>query len=184
MSTDPATQDRMLKDLNAFVGEWSMQASLSPPVAPASSSVSDSPNRASDSPTGASDSPTGSLGPDAARASFEWILDGRFLLQRAEVPGVPSAPDVFAIIGPDLDGGGYLQHYFDSRGVVRTYAMTVSEGVWRLRRSSPDFSALDFSQRFAGTFDDEGTTIDGRWEISRDGSGWEPDFGLVYTKIA
>jgi hypothetical protein len=170
MSTDQATQDRMFKDLNAFVGEWSMRASFSPPIASASSSATDSPDDSQDL--------------DAARTSFEWILGEQFLLQRAEVPGVPAAPDVFAVIAPDLAGEGYLQHYFDSRGVVRTYAMTVSDRVWRLRRSSPDFSALDFSQRFAGTFDDQGTTIDGRWEISSDGSDWQPDFGLVYTKLA
>jgi hypothetical protein len=42
--------------------------------------------------------------------------------------------------------------------------------------------ALEFAQRFTGAFDADGTTITGRWEISRDGSHWEHDFDLVYTR--
>lgn len=34
-----------------------------------------------------------------------------------------------------------------------------------------------------GTFSDDGQTIDGRWEISSDGSGWKDDFNLTYTKV-
>jgi hypothetical protein len=45
-----------------------------------------------------------------------------------------------------------LQHYFDSRGVARLYEMTFSGGVWNLLRNSSDFTPLEFSQRFSGTF--------------------------------
>jgi|GEM_PF-7098922 hypothetical protein len=54
-----------------------------------------------------------------ARASFAWLPGERCLIQRWEVP-IPEAPDGIAIIGPDPErAGGYLQHYFDSRGVAR-----------------------------------------------------------------
>ena len=46
-----------------------------------------------------------------------------------------------------------------------------------------DFSPLDFSQRFTGTFSEDGKTIEGRWEISHDGETWETDFDMTYTKI-
>jgi hypothetical protein len=45
------------------------------------------------------------------------------------------------------------------------------------------FSSLDFSQRFKGTFSDDGQTIDGRWETSADGTSWREDFKLIYTKV-
>jgi hypothetical protein len=61
--------------------------------------------------------------------------------------------------------------------------MTFSDGVWTLLRESPDFSPLDFSQRFTGTFSDDGDSIIGRWEISRDGSPWERDFDLSYFRV-
>lgn len=118
-----------------------------------------------------------------ARTVFEWAFDGQFLVQRAEVPQSPAAPDVLAIIGLSPDGDAYAQHYFDSRGVVRVYSMTFSDGVWTLLRNSPDFSPLDFQQRFTGTFSEDGNTIKGAWESSSDGSSWQHNFALTYTKV-
>ena len=43
--------------------------------------------------------------------------------------------------------------------------------------------APGFFQRFTGTFSDDNNTITGRWEGSRDGSNWEPDFDMTYTKV-
>jgi hypothetical protein len=73
-----------------------------------------------------------------------------------------------------------LPHYFDSRGVARSYVMTFSDKVWTLQRFA---SAPDFSQRFIGTFTDDGDTINGGWEISHDASNWTPDFRLTYTRV-
>jgi hypothetical protein len=115
----------------------------------------------------------------AGRAVFEWLLGGRFLIERAEVPG---APDSVAIVGPNSDGA-YTQHYFDSRGLARVYAMTFSDGVWTLLRNAADFTPLDFAQRFNGEFSEDGRTIRGRWESSRDSATWEHDFDLIYTKV-
>jgi hypothetical protein len=116
--------------------------------------------------------------PDA-RCTFEWALGGAYLVQRSQAPGpVPDAMAVFAV-----DGDGYLQHYFDSRGVTRLYRMTLDDGVWRMQRTEPDFSPLDFAQRFVGTISPDGRTIDARWEVSHDGGAqWELDFALTYTR--
>jgi hypothetical protein len=117
-----------------------------------------------------------------ARVSFEWLPGERFLIERWEVL-VTEAPDGIAIIGVDPESeGNYLQHYFDSRGVARVYKMSLEDGVWKLWRDEPDLSPLDFSQRFTGTFSDDGTTIAGRWEICHDRETWEHDFDLTYTK--
>jgi hypothetical protein len=119
-----------------------------------------------------------------ARAVFEWALDGRFLVQRTEI-SLPEAPDGIALIGADPAGDGFTQHYFDSRGVIRIYAMTFEDGVWTLRRDTPDFSELNFWQRYTGTFSADGDRIDGRWEVSHDeGATWEKDFDLVYARVA
>ena len=72
-----------------------------------------------------------------------------------------------------------LQHYFDSRGIARIYQMTFADKVWTLQRIA---GAPDFSQRFTGTFGDDDTIV-GRWESSRDGSNWDPDFDLTYTRV-
>ena len=59
-----------LARLDVFVGEWAVEARLTRP---------------------------GEKGRQA-RSRFEWILDGRFLLQRTEIP-VPEAPDGLMIVG-------------------------------------------------------------------------------------
>lgn len=123
-----------------------------------------------------------SLGPGiVGRSTFEPTLGGAFLLQRSEVP-VPEAPDGLSIIAAD-PGGAFTMHYFDSRGVVRLYAMTFSDRVWTLHRGKPDFSPFRFHQRFTGTFSDDGDAIDGRWETSDDGTTWKLDFELAYARI-
>jgi hypothetical protein len=68
--------------------------------------------------------------------------------------------------------------------VVRLYAMTLADGVWTLARDSPDFTSLEFRQRFAGTFGPDGNTITGAWEKCCNGSQWEHDFTLTYRRNA
>jgi hypothetical protein len=60
--------------------------------------------------------------------------------------------------------------------------MRVVDGVWTLWRDKPDFSPLDFAQRYTGTFSDDGQSITGAWEINHDGTTWEHDFDLAYIK--
>jgi hypothetical protein len=144
-----------LEALEPLVGEWSILASFG-------------------------EEPPADVG---ARATFEWLPGRQFLVERWAVP-VPEAPDGIAIIGADPERqGNYLQHYFDSRGVARVYRMSLEDGTWKLWRDEPDFTALDFSQRYTGTFGDDGTTIAGAWEICHDGRTWEHDFDLTYHRL-
>jgi hypothetical protein len=50
-------------------------------------------------------------------------------------------------------------------------------------RHAPDFSPLDFHQRWLGRFSADGDTIGGRWETSPDGRHWELDFELPYHRL-
>jgi hypothetical protein len=114
------------------------------------------------------------------RTTFEWLLGRAFVLQRADNDH-PAAPSVHAIFAPATDGNGWTQHYFDSRGVVRIYEMTFDGREWTLLRTKPDFSPLDFSQRYVGRLSDDGRTIDGQWEAD-EGTGWRTDFRLTYRR--
>lgn len=102
------------------------------------------------------------------------------LAQRMMVP-IPQAPDSCCVVISAADGS-YTQHYFDSRGVARLYAMSFDGRTWTLQRSTPDFSPLDFHQRFIGSLSVDGTTIDGQWHSSPDGQHWTREFGLTYTR--
>ena len=149
-----------LARLDVFVGEWVLKARF-PGDQPAPS------NAAGNGPQ--------------VRSTFEWALDRQFLVQRTEVP-VPEAPDSLTIVSADPQAGAYTQHYYDSRGVVRLYAMTFADGVWTLTRESPDFTPLEFRQRFTGIFSEDGNTISGAWEKGTDDGGWEHDFALTYRR--
>ena len=119
------------------------------------------------------------------RATFEWIEDGAFVVQRSEArwtdPGwVENAPvRSWAVIGHDDSTGEVVQLYADDRGVHRTYRGTLSGEAWTLHRASPGFH-----QRFVGAFQDDGLVMNGRWESSPDGSEWQLDFPITYRKAA
>ena len=116
-----------------------------------------------------------------AETTFELVLDGAYLLQRTHVDH-PGVPDALTVIVPDPDGDTFTQHYFDARGVVRLYDMTFDGRIWTLTRTKPDFTPLEFSQRYIGTLDDDGNAIRGAWETSDDGNTWRKDFDLNYYR--
>lgn len=103
----------------------------------------------------------GYFGPDSpaltsggGQTTFEW-LEGRFFLIQRFVNEHPAAPSGIAIIGA-ADAETFTQRYFDSRGVVRIYHMTL----------------------------DDGNKITGAWEGSADGQTWKHDFGLTYSRTS
>jgi hypothetical protein len=152
MEPDSTARDTAMARLEAFIGEWAMDARF----------------------------PDGNGG--TGRAVFEWALERQFLICRTVVPG--GVPDGLMIMGYDPGRMPYCQHYFDSRGVARVYAMDLSDGAWTLLRDSADFTPLDFAQRYTGTFSPDGQRINGRWESAQDGVTWEFDFQLNYTKVS
>lgn len=111
---------------------------------------------------------------------FEWMSGKQLLVQRTTAPD--PAPDSLAVIAADAATGAYRQHYFDTRGVVRIYRMMFDGNLWELTRTEPDFSPLDFSQRFTGNLVDRGDRIIGAWQTSRDGVTWDHDFDLTYRR--
>jgi hypothetical protein len=105
---------------------------------------------------------------------------GKALVQRTTLPS-PDAPDSCCVVLTRPDGS-YVQHYFDARGVARLYAMTFDGRSWTLERTEPDFSPLDFQQRFVSRFSEDRTRIEGEWQTSADGRAWARDFGMTYTR--
>jgi hypothetical protein len=118
----------------------------------------------------------------AASTAVIWTFHESTAHRSAAARSHPAAPDGIAIIGFDPDREPTCSTT-STPGVARVYEMSFSEGVWKLWRESLDLSPLDFSQRYTGTFSDDAKTITGRWETSSDGSSWEHDFDLAYTKI-
>jgi len=152
----PAKRPPALARLDALLGEWEMEVQF----------VADY--------FGLGSPPISDRG---GRTTFEWLAGEFFLIQRFTVDN-PAAPSGIAIIGPAEAAETLSQHYYDSRGVARSYQMSLNDGVWQLWREAPGFW-----QRYTGVFSDDGRTIKGAWEGSADGSQWKHDFELNYIKV-
>src|SRR3982750_858842 len=96
----------------------------------------------------------------SGQATFEWLEDQRFLIQRSHYDH-PEMPDAVAVSG--IVDGTPAMHYFDSRGVHRVFVVDITGDTWRYWNDTPGFA-----QRFTGTLVDDGGVIDGRAELSRD----------------
>jgi len=109
-------------------------------------------------------------------SSFEWLVDGALLLWHFDwQPG--DIPSALSVIGHDDSVETCSMLYSDERGVARIYQMSLSGGVWKMWRE-----ALGFSQRMTATFSEDGNTIAWHGELSRDGSSWEQDLDVTYTR--
>jgi hypothetical protein len=111
------------------------------------------------------------------RVSFEWLEDGAFLVERMGEK-LSSAPQATWLIGRDESTPNYTALYYDSRSVSRVYQLSFSDGIWKLWREAPNFW-----QRFEGKLSKDGKIIKAHWEKSEDGTTWEHDFDLTYTKL-
>jgi hypothetical protein len=126
-------------------------------------------------------------GVPAGWSEFSWLDGGLFMRQVTDVDEIPeTTPQVWrdnsplpttAVIGLDDTADEFTMLYADARGVHRVYRMTFADGGWMIWREAPGFN-----QRFTGTVSADGTTVDARWEMSRDGETWNLDFELTYTR--
>jgi len=110
-------------------------------------------------------------------SSFEWLREGALLAWHFDWERGQGIPSAFSVIGQDDAVEACSMLYTDERGVARIYQMSLAGGVWKMWREVPEFS-----QRMTGTFSDDGNTITWHGELSKDGSTWEPDLRVMYTR--
>lgn len=98
------------------------------------------------------------------------------LMRMGDKPPSPSA--AIWLISRDESTPDYTVLYYDARRVSRVYEMSFSESVWKIWRESPGFW-----QRYEGKLSNNGNTITAHGEKSSDGTKWEHDFNITYTRI-
>lgn len=123
------------------------------------------------------------------RADIEWLEGQRFLIQRSrqDHPDFPSSISLIGSVEDDRVPPGARKaarndaplsmHYYDERGVFRVYDAAIDDTAWKLLREAPGFS-----QRFVGTFADDGHSISGQWQLCRDDVHWEDDLRITYRR--
>lgn len=120
------------------------------------------------------------LMPDVAlngRVTFEWIEGGAYLKMYSEMDH-PEFPTGIAIFGSDNESGQITMLYFDNRKVSRKYNFSIEGNQWKWWRDDPKFS-----QRITVQISDGGDKMVSKGEMRKDGSNWEGDLELTYTRI-
>jgi hypothetical protein len=106
--------------------------------------------------------------------TYEWLEGGRFVVERIHNDH-ELFPDAICVIGAPEDGDGLVMEYFDSRGVRRTYGISLDDGVLRMWRDHPTFA-----QRFSATLGPD--RFDGLWQVARTPGDWQDDLAATYRR--
>ena len=106
--------------------------------------------------------------------TYEWLEGRRFLQQRTRNDH-ESFPDAIGVIGAPEDGDGLVLEYFDSRGVRRTYGVSLDGGVLRFWREHPGFA-----QRFSATLGRD--RFEGQWQLAKTPGEWQDDLKVIYRR--
>ena len=107
-------------------------------------------------------------------ATFEWLVGGHFVVLRSHNDH-ERFPDALGVIGAPESGDGLAMEYFDSRGVRRTYDVSLEDGVWRWWRDHEGFD-----QRATATLaPDEFELVS---ELAREPGEWREDLVTIYRR--
>ena len=106
--------------------------------------------------------------------TFEWLEGGHFVVQRSHNEH-ELFPDAISVIGAPEAGEGLVMEYFDSRGVRRTYGVSLDDGVLRIWRDDPEFA-----QRFRATLAHD--RLEGEWQLARTPGDYQDDLKVSYRR--
>lgn len=108
--------------------------------------------------------------PVAGEHRYERVLEGAFILLHSTYEH-PEFPDAIALLDENEC------HYFDVRGVTRTFDLEVDDSGWSMIRRDLDFWQRS-TTRFLGPDAMEGT---GENSLD-DGATWQHDYSISYTR--
>lgn len=110
----------------------------------------------------------------AGRTTFEWLEGGHFMVERSHNDH-EAFPDAIAVIGAPENGEGLVMEYYDSRGVRRTYGVSLEDGLLRIWRDH-----AGFDQRFSAALRPD--SFEGLWELARTPGQWQEDLKVLYRR--
>jgi hypothetical protein len=108
--------------------------------------------------------------------TYEWLEGGHFIVQRSHNDH-ELFPDAICVIGAPETGEGLVMEYFDSRGVRRTYGVSLDDGVLRMWRDHPGFD-----QRFSATIAPD--VFEGVHQLAETPGDWQDDLKVTYRRRA
>jgi hypothetical protein len=108
--------------------------------------------------------------------TYEWLEGGRFLIQRSRNEH-ELFPDAISVIGAPEEGDGLVMEYFDSRGVRRTYGISLEDGVLRAWRDHPGFD-----QRMSAEIGPDRFVA--QYQLAETPGEWKDDLKAVYRRVS
>jgi len=99
---------------------------------------------------------------------------GRFIIQRSHNEH-ELFPVAISVLGAPRPATGWSLEYFDSRGVRRTYGVSLNDGVLRIWRDHPGFD-----QRFTATLGPD--AFEGQWQLAQTPGQWQDDLKVIYRR--
>jgi hypothetical protein len=106
--------------------------------------------------------------------TFEWLEGGHFIVERSHNDH-ELFPDAISVIGAPETGDGLVMEYFDSRGVRRTYGVSLEDGVLCYWRDCPGFD-----QRFTARLGPD--SFEGLGEVAETPGDWRDDLKVAYRR--
>jgi len=95
--------------------------------------------------------------------SYEWMLNGQYILHKADVKMGKEKSETFEIIKPDEKNELATMHYFNSNGEDGTMNSKISNGIFEINGDG---------LKFHGSIDKENKSIVGKWYSKNDKDEW------------
>lgn len=95
--------------------------------------------------------------------SYQFILDGAFILHKADVMIGDNKSETFEVIGYDSSTSAYTMRFFDNTGKSGVMKATILNDVWTFEGEG---------MRFTGGFKKDGHEFSGTWEQLSDDNKW------------
>lgn len=105
--------------------------------------------------------------------TYEFILDGHFILHKADVKMGHERSETFEIIKPDNAFDKATMHYFNTKG---------EEGIMHSSLINNAFEMEGNSLKFIGTINKENTKIIGKWYTKLENDTWTDFIDLILEK--
>ncbi len=105
--------------------------------------------------------------------SYEFILDGHYILHKADVQIGEEKSETFEIISLDKSTGKGIMEYYNSKGECGRMISSLTYNT---------FNIVGNKLRFEGIFNDENTKLTGTWLMQNESNEWINFIDLQLTK--
>src|SRR5258706_14944131 len=125
--------------------------------------------------------PVGPAAPFVAVETFEWLDGGHFLIHRLDGKFGRQPAACLEVLGRDAAGELFAQTFYND-GNTNSWRVTEEGAALVLSGTWSKGEGATFHVRYTASAVDEGNTLEGKWEQSRDAQNWHTFMETRSTK--